>query len=168
MYSVEKDNSSYICYKVILNEYSFSDKNHKVYLSDSDNIGKENIRLQGYFQDWELYKDVDQIKSYFNIPDVEPNKDDLLLSLRINRDFNGDGSSTCMITDPQVLVKLVDELIGNYNSLTIIADVHNHHVFDMFKRFAPKVVCRDGRLPKARVFGRSGAVHHLLEDLRGH
>lgn len=131
----------------VLNEYSFSDKNHKVYLSDSDNIGKDNIRLQGYFQDWELYKDVDQIKSYFNIPDVEPNKDDLLLSLRINRDFNGDGSSTCMITDPQVLVKLVDEIIGNYNSLTIIADVHNHHVFDMFKRFAPKVVCRDGRLP---------------------
>ncbi len=132
---------------VFLNEYLNTENNHHTYLSDSENIGNDNIRLQGYFQDWELYKDVDQIKSYFNIPELDNNKDDLLLSLRIAGDFQGDGESTCMIIDPDILVNLVSSVIGNYNKLVIISDVYNDKIFDMFKGFAPKVVCRDGKSP---------------------
>ena len=123
-----------------LTEYT----NSPLYHLDSKFYGLRNIQLNGYFQNSDHYKDVTKVKSYFNIPDIQPNEDDLLLSLRLGHDFNQSGHNS-YITDPESLVKVIEGI--EFKQLKIITDRYVPQYIDYFAHFSPDVVCRNSLAP---------------------
>lgn len=103
-----------------------------------------DAQLSGYFQDSALYEDTELVKSYFNIPEVDP-IDGVCVSLRLGSDFKSLG----LVQEPN---SVLDILLGKldslqFNNLTIVTDTYDIGYLNHFAHFSPKVVCRESCEP---------------------
>lgn len=99
-----------------------------------------DAQLSGYFQDSALYEDTELVKSYFNIPEVDP-VDGVCVSLRLGSDFKSLG----LVPEPNGVLGVLDNL--QFDNLTIVTDTYDIGYLNHFAHFSPKVVCRESCEP---------------------
>ena len=117
---------------------------------NGDAIVSSDIKLSGYFQNYELFEDFEKVKSYFNIPQVDV-CDEVCVNLRLGDDFK----ALNMVAEPNGSLDLLDTL--EFNELVIVCDVYDKDYIQHFSKFSPKgerrtkqtIVCREGREPEA-------------------
>lgn len=134
-------------YSGFYDEFFYLDEKHKEnianfkYLSDDDIVDflknnksiKNNIRLEGYFQNTELFTGKDVTK-YFNITDgkmIHTDDNDICLNLRIGVDYQ----SINWVISPHIFKALLDKI--EFNRLHIISDTPNYEYLDNFKEYNP-------------------------------
>ena len=100
----------------------------------------EDVCLQGYFQNYDLYSNYEQVREFFSIPEVTV-KDELCISLRLDSDFKDLG----LVAKPDGILELLDRV--DFNKLTIITDVFDIGYINNFAQYDPRVVCRDRSAP---------------------
>jgi hypothetical protein len=98
-----------------INEYE--DSPHYYKAVEKEWLHDNNVRLSGYFQDTDLFTDYEKVRSWFNIPPIPPNSNDLCVNLRIGSDFNLDGHDS-MILHPDSIVDAIESI--EYDNLVII------------------------------------------------
>jgi hypothetical protein len=101
------------------------------------------VRLEGYFQDSSIFKNID-VNKFFTIDEsklVKKHDDDLCLSLRIGDDYKANN----WIIDPNILVNLLDDIW--FNGLYIVTDCLDRDYLSYFDKFNPNIVCNNGENP---------------------
>lgn len=119
-------------------DYS-NDRNYLHYWNGEREV-TEDVCLQGYFQNYDLYSNYGQVKEFFNIPEVTV-KDELCINLRLDSDFKSLG----LVAEPDGVLELLEKL--DFNKLTIITDVFDIGYINNFAQYDPRVVCRDRSAP---------------------
>jgi len=103
----------------------------------------KNIRLEGYFQDNELYKRKN-LKKYFKVNENKIKKyhnDDICLSLRLGSDYESLG----WVIPSNIFVNVLRNI--SYRKLFIVTDYYNESYLKEFKEFHPEVICNNSSTP---------------------
>jgi hypothetical protein len=118
----------------------YSDDRNYLHYWNGEREVTEDVCLQGYFQNYDLYSNYEQVREFFSIPEVTV-KDELCISLRLDSDFKDLG----LVAKPDGILELLDKV--DFNKLTIITDVFDIGYINNFAQYDPRVVCRDRSAP---------------------
>ena len=101
------------------------------------------VRLEGYFQDSGIFKNID-VSKFFTIDEDKlliTDDEDICLSLRLGDDYKANN----WIIDPNIIVNLLNDLW--FNKLIIIADVRDKEYLEYFSPFNPIIFTNNGENP---------------------
>ena len=100
----------------------------------------ENWIVNGYFQNGDFFGDKrDIIKTFFNLPKLNINKDDIVIHCRLT-DFSGQNS----IIHPDWYLNILEK--ENFNKLYIVTDDPSSiNFFKFFEKFKPIIISKSGK-----------------------